>query len=63
MTVNVTRFRNLIDALDAAPADRPFITAWVDEDEHETVTFAEFRRRARSQAEALREHGLCVGDR
>ncbi len=43
-------FRNLIDALDAAPASRPFVTAWIDEDEQQTVTFGEFRGRVRSQA-------------
>ncbi len=57
------RFANLIDALDAAPADRPFITAWIDEDESERVTFAEFRQRARSEAEVLRKSGLTAGDR
>lgn len=59
----MTRFHNLIDALEAAPADRPFVTAWIDEDESETVTFAEFRNRARSQAGLLREYGLDGGDR
>src|ERR1035437_9318282 len=63
MAGSVTRFRNLIEALTAAPGDRPFVTAWIDEDERETVTFAEFRRRARSQAKALRGHGLAAGDR
>jgi fatty-acyl-CoA synthase len=63
MTGSVTRFRNLIDALAAAPGDRPFVTAWIDEDERETVTFAEFRRRARLQAKVLRDHGVAVGDR
>jgi len=43
----VIRPDNLIGALDAAPPDRPFVTYWVDEDERETVTFAEFRARAR----------------
>jgi len=62
-TASVTRFRNLIDALDAAPGDRPFVTAWIDEDERETVTFAEFRRRARLQARVLRDHAVNVGDR
>ena len=57
------RFRNLIEALDAAPAERPFVTAWIDEDEQETVTFAEFRRRARRQAGMLRGHGVETGDR
>jgi len=39
------------------------VTAWIDEDEHETVTFAEFRRRARMEAGALQDHGLMAGDR
>ena len=52
---NVNKFRTLIDALNAAPGERPFVTAWIDEDEREEVTFAEFRRRARLQAALLRE--------
>jgi len=60
---SVSKFRNLIHALHAAPASRPFVTAWIDEDERESVTFAEFRRRARLQAEVLHDHGLSVGDR
>lgn len=56
-------FSNLIDALDAAPADRDFITFWIDEDERETVTFGEFRHRARGQARVFREQGLNRGDR
>ena len=54
---------NLIEALEAAPGQRPFVTFWVDEDEQETVTFAEFRRRARLQAEVLRANGIAGGDR
>ena len=57
------QFRNLIVALDAAPPSRPFITAWLDEDERETLTFADFRSRARRQAVALRDHNVTVGDR
>ena len=57
------RYANLIDALEAAPGDRPFITFWIDEDEQETVTFAEFRQRARSEAALLCQHGLTAGDR
>ena len=56
-------YRNLIEALDAAPDERPFVTFWVDEGEQETVTFAEFRRRARLQAGVLRTNGLTGGDR
>jgi acyl-CoA synthetase (AMP-forming)/AMP-acid ligase II len=59
----VLRYRNLIEALDAAPGERPFVTAWVNEDQQETITFAEFRRRSRLQAEALRAHGVNNGDR
>src|SRR5580693_5056159 len=58
-----TGFRTLIDALNAAPAEREFVTSWIDEDERETVTFGEFRRRARVQAALLRQHGVIVGDR
>jgi fatty-acyl-CoA synthase len=58
----VNQFRNLIEALDAAPPDQPFVTAWIDEDERETVTFAEFRRRARFQASALRNNDVTAGD-
>ena len=63
MSGSVTSFHNLIDALAAAPGDRPFVTAWIDEDERETVTFAEFRQRARLQATVLREESVGAGDR
>jgi fatty-acyl-CoA synthase len=59
----MNQFGNLIGALDAAPADRPFITFWIDEDEHETVTFGDFRDRARSHAARLYQQGARVGDR
>jgi len=59
----VIRPNNLIAALDAAPANRPFITYWVDEDERETVTFGEFAGRARRQAAVLRNNGVSVGER
>ena len=60
----VLRYRNLIEALEAGlPGERPFVTAWVNEDEQETVTFAEFRRRARLQAGVLRANGVTAGDR
>ena len=58
----MNQFRNLIEALDAAPPDQPFVTAWIDEDERETVTFAEFRRRARFQASVLRNNDVTAGD-
>ncbi len=57
------RFRNLIEALSAAPPDRPFITSWIDEDEQVTLTFADFRRHAYLQAGMLRDQGVTAGDR
>jgi len=57
------RFRNLIEALDAAPPDRPFITSWIDEDEQVTLTFADFRAHAQLQAGMLRDQGVTAGDR
>ena len=57
------RYANLVEALEAAPGDRPFVTAWIDEDERETATFGEFRERARTQAAALAARGLKPGDR
>ena len=59
----MVRYSNLIEALEAAPGERPFVTAWVNEDEQETVTFAEFRRRARLQAGVLRANGVTDEDR
>ena len=58
-----TKYRTLVDALLSAPADQPFVTAWIDEDEQETATFGEFRRMARLQALLLKDNGVSVGDR
>ncbi len=58
-----TKYRTLVDALYAAPSDRRFVTAWIDEDEQETVTFGEFRRRAQAQAALLQKNGVESGDR
>lgn len=57
------RYRTLMEALAAAPAERPFITFWIDEDEQETVTFGEFRDRALVQANLLCSHGVHADDR
>jgi len=56
-------FHDLVEALEAAPAERLFVTAWIDEDEQETLTFGEFRERARTQAGLLLQHGVGAGDR
>jgi fatty-acyl-CoA synthase len=61
--VRLLPYANLIEALEAAPADRPFITAWIDEDDHKTVTFGEFRRRARAHKASLAREGVRKGDR
>ena len=55
-------YANLIEALEAAPADRPFVTVWIDEDERETVTFGEFRSLARAEAAALAREEVAAGD-
>ena len=59
----MVRYRNLIEALEAAPGERPFVTAWVNEDEQETVTFAEFRRRAVRRREICALTACTAGDR
>ena len=56
------QFSNLVEALDAAPGERALVTHWIDEDESETVTFAQFRERTRRQAQAPRAEGLSSGD-
>lgn len=55
-------FEDLIHALEAAPSEQNFITAWFDEDEQSTVTFGEFRRRALAQSRALQQSGVRDGD-
>jgi fatty-acyl-CoA synthase len=63
LNTTVGPYQTLIDALDAATCDRLFVTAWVDEDEHEDLTFGEFRRRARAQARFLSQNGIVAADR
>lgn len=63
MIPDLTMFRNLLEALESAPGSRPFVTFWIDEDERETLTFSEFRNRARSQAAILRSQGIGPSDR
>lgn len=57
------QFSNLVAALEAAPEESPFVTFWIDEDERETVTFGEFRCRARAEAAALHGAGVTTSDR
>src|SRR2546427_9465755 len=58
-----SHFRTLIEALLVAPHEKPFITMWNDEDNVRTVTFEEFIRLAKLQAEDFRAQGLQSGDR
>ena len=57
------RFRTLVEALDAAPAAKPFVTMWHSEDDFQTVTFGEFRILAQAEAAAMASHGIQPGDR
>ena len=57
------KYQTLVDALYAAPDERPFVTHWIDEDEQERVTFGEFRHRAQAQAAMLNQEGVESGDR
>jgi fatty-acyl-CoA synthase len=55
-------FQTLSEALLAAPADRPFVTMWRDEDDIESVTFGTFLERAWAQAEFFQSQGLRQGE-
>ncbi len=54
--------RTLIDALAAAPPQRPFVTMWSSEEDVQTLTFSEFRQWAEAQAAQFRGCGLGHGD-
>jgi fatty-acyl-CoA synthase len=57
------KFTSLVEALLAAPPERTFITEWKDEDDIHSVSFGEFIRLAKFNAEALQAKGLGSGDR
>jgi acyl-CoA synthetase (AMP-forming)/AMP-acid ligase II len=61
--VTTSNYCTLIEALLAAPPEKPFISVWNDEDDIESVSFGEFVRLAKLQAAAFRVQGLTVGDR
>ena len=56
-------YKTLIQALLAAPHEKPFITLWHGEDDIEEVTFGQFVHLARLHAAQFHEHGLQAGDR
>jgi acyl-CoA synthetase (AMP-forming)/AMP-acid ligase II len=55
-------FCTLVEALAAAPSERPFVTMWHDEEDVRTISFGEFRSQAESTASYFRLHGLQPGD-
>jgi fatty-acyl-CoA synthase len=55
-------FSTLVEALLAAPPERPFITVWKDEDDIQSVTFGQFVDLAKSQAAAFQAQGLRPGN-
>ena len=58
-----TPYQTLVEALMAAPPERPFITMWENEDDIQSVTFGEFRRASERQAQHLERCGLQRHDR
>lgn len=60
---DVTEYQTVIEALDAAPGERPFVTHWRDQDDQVTVTFDQFRTLAHAQAGSFFENGVRYGDR
>jgi acyl-CoA synthetase (AMP-forming)/AMP-acid ligase II len=56
-------YGTLVDALYAAPAEKPFITVWHDEDDIEQMTFGEFAQSSKAKAHQFRDLGVSAGDR
>lgn len=54
--------RTLLEALLGAPDGREFVTMWHDDDDWESITFGEFKRRAAGEAARLAAHGIVRGD-
>lgn len=55
-------YATLVEALDRAPADRPFVTMYREGAIAEAVTFGAFRGRAAAIGELLRQQGADAGD-
>lgn len=55
-------YRTLAEALFAAAEENPFVTNWKNQDDIESVTFGEFKRRALSQGGYFRSKGVKPGD-
>jgi fatty-acyl-CoA synthase len=63
VNITATGYRTLLDALEAAPSDRLFVLEWHDADDHQSITFGEFRRLASQHAHFLKQQGVRRGDR
>lgn len=59
--MQLVTYQTLLDALEAAPAQRTFATMWNDEDDIQSITFGEFRRNAQRQAAYLQGNGMAEG--
>jgi len=58
-----TSYQTLIEALQAAPADKPFVTMWNSDEDSSTVSFGEFSEWAQRQASMFARHGLGRNDK
>jgi acyl-CoA synthetase (AMP-forming)/AMP-acid ligase II len=58
-----TSYQTLIDALQAAPAEKPFVTMWNSDEDSSTVSFGEFSQWAQRQASMFARHGLTRNDK
>jgi fatty-acyl-CoA synthase len=60
--LNLTRFRTIVEAMEAAPDQQPFVTTWRPTGE-ETLTHGEFKARARVFAALYVDQGVKRGQR
>ena len=58
-----TSYQTLIEALQAAPAEKPFVTMWNSDEDSRTVTFGEFHEWAQRQASMFERHGVGRNDK
>src|ERR1035437_1937711 len=58
-----TSYQTLLEALQAAPAEKPFVTMWNSDEDSSTVSFGEFSEWAQRQASMFARHGLRRNDK
>jgi acyl-coenzyme A synthetase/AMP-(fatty) acid ligase len=56
-------YQNLVEALLAAPPEKPFDTMWNSDEDSLAITFGEFQQWAQSQAAMFARHGSGRGDK